>query len=280
MKKLLAVVALVTLASVNLSCGLDDAYWCEGCGPWDDYGMAGGEGAYMSMGMDDSGSMGLVATTGTWETDPVKVAEKVVANHTASFTPTGCFTAVLDGAGTVDLKFNNCKGKHTIRTINGSAKIKFTAGENGPKFALTGELKINATAHKFNSTGVLKNDTGTIALTYGGSVKGEQNLEHVRVGMIEQKFEKATGCREINANWSATPVAASTHAWTTVVTGIQKCNDMCPTAGTVTRTEGVAGGKTTTVATLSFDGTDKAKWVVGSQTGYFFMECTPVTAVK
>ncbi|WP_223636117.1 hypothetical protein [Corallococcus sp. EGB] len=163
-------------------------------------------------------------------TDPNAAAAQLAANANAAFTPAGCATATASGA-TVNYTFNNCTAAISLTQISGNVQVALSNNQ--------GQLAATATSNNLSING----EPYTLSMQIVASPpQGDQR----KVTITSNSFSPAhldsrsnqgtvtwvagSGCITVDSQAQSTRGSLSS---TTTVSGYQRCDHQCPTAGSV-----------------------------------------------
>ncbi|NNB88740.1 hypothetical protein HJC10_22665 [Corallococcus exiguus] len=184
--------------------------------------------------------------------DPATAATQLAANASTAFTPSGCATATATGA-TVNYTFNNCQAAISLTQISGSVEVVLADNQG----------QLAATANSTNLT--INGEPYNLSLQIAGSPpQGDQRKVTVTSNSFSpNRFDSRTststvtwvagsGCITVDSTSQATKGGLSS---TTTVSGYQRCDHQCPTAGMV-QVETAEG-----TFTATYDGSNTVKVV-------------------
>lgn len=189
-----------------------------------------------------------------------------------------CVTATQTG-NAVDYVMNACTGKWGRLTVTGTVHVVYTANSDCSVDAVaTGKgIKVNKATVDLDATAHFTRDpAGVEKIVVATRSKGAgENVQLDHAGNYTVIRDLGTGvlCRSLEGNWSTNWSAARGMATTsTAATGIRKCGDACPAAGGKVVHNGLGGR----IVTVTFDGTNAAKWETNKgKSGTVDLECSP-----
>ncbi|MBZ4333401.1 MULTISPECIES: hypothetical protein [unclassified Corallococcus] len=182
--------------------------------------------------------------------DPNTAASQLAANASTAFTPAGCVTATATGA-TVNYAFNNCTAPVSLTQISGNVELVLSDNQ--------GQLAATATSNQLTINGEPYNlslqiagqppdgDTRKVTVT---SNSFSPNRFDSRTSQSTVTWTGGSGCITVDSTTQATKGGLNS---TSTVSGYQRCDHQCPTAGMV-QVDTTEGTFTTT-----FDGTNTAR---------------------
>src|SRR5262249_8177269 len=103
-----------------------------------------------------------------------------------------------------------------------------------------------------------------------GSGTGPLGNMITRTGNYTVGWDTAAGCLSLDGSWMTT-VGART--WTTAVTSFRRCQNQCPSSGTIDYHGGFCAH-----VTLTFNGSAVAQWTTTNASGTVNLLCNPVVA--
>lgn len=207
----------------------------------------------------------LAALSGSiaFEDDETAMAAAASTAAASVLTPSTCVQSVVAGA-TVTYTLQGCAGPYGLADITGVVNLAFTASLLGSAaVSLTAApLQVNGIELAVNVTGSMStNDAGQrsyeLLSTGGGTL--DRGAVVTRSGEFLLRIDG--DCVRLDGVW-ATTIGES--AWGTTITGLERCDDACPTSGVV-----VWGGSELDVGaepdgravTITFDGSDEVTWL-------------------
>ncbi|MFB1481445.1 hypothetical protein [Corallococcus sp. RDP092CA] len=174
--------------------------------------------------------------------DPDAAAAQLAANVDTAFTPAGCATATASGA-TVNYTFNDCTAVISLTQLTGNVQVTLSNNQ--------GQLAATASSNNLTING----EPYTLSLQISGAPpQGDQR----QVTIVSKSFSpdhldsrmtqgtvtwvEGSGCITVDSQTQSTRGSLSS---TSTVSGYQRCEHQCPSAGTV-RVETSEGAFTTT----------------------------------
>jgi len=183
------------------------------------------------------------------------LAAAAQARGAARFQPAGCATVAVDGL-TLTYVLTDCTGRFGLRHVTGTMTFTLSDAADGVHIAGTGTgLQVNRATLDLSVTAVLTEYGGKrklVVTTHGSGVGGRGNA-FTRDGSYVVERDPATQCIALDGSWQLTVGPLSR---TTTVTGIQRCDGMCPAAGGLIQHIGFRGR----TITLTLDGSAVAQW--------------------
>jgi hypothetical protein len=183
------------------------------------------------------------------------LAAAAKARGAARFQPAGCATVTVDGM-TVTYVLAGCTGRFGLAHVTGTLVFTLSDAADGIHIVGTGQgLQVNRATLDLNATAVLTDDAGKrkLVVTTHGSGTGGRGNSFTRDGSYTALRDPATQCIALDGQWQLQVGNASR---TTTVTGIERCDGMCPAAGGLIQHTGFRGR----TITLTLDGTAVAQW--------------------
>ncbi|MHA7630442.1 hypothetical protein [Corallococcus sp. M7] len=174
--------------------------------------------------------------------DPGTAATQLAANASTAFTPSGCATATATG-GTVNYTFNNCTAAVSLTQISGNVQVVLS--DNQGQLAATAnssDLTINGEPYNLAlqiAGAPPEGNTRKVTVT---SNSFSPNRFDSRTTQSTVTWEAGSGCITVDSTSQATRGGLSS---TATVSGYQRCDHQCPTAGMV-QVETTEGTFTTT----------------------------------
>jgi hypothetical protein len=203
------------------------------------------EAAMLVGGVEDDGSTPTAAD----------LATAAQARGAARFQPAGCATVTVDGL-TVTYVLAGCTGRFGLTHVTGTLAFTLSDAADGIHIAGASRgLQVNRAILDLDATAVFSDDGGRrkLVVTTHGSGTGARGNSFTRDGSYVVQRDPATQCIALDGQWQLTVSALSR---TTTVTGIQRCDGLCPTAGGVVQHTGFRGR----TITLTLDGGPTANW--------------------
>ncbi|MCY1036683.1 hypothetical protein OV207_34925 [Corallococcus sp. BB11-1] len=174
-------------------------------------------------------------------------AAQLAANASSTFTPAGCATATSSGA-TVNYALDNCTAPIGLDQLSGNVQLVLSDNQ--------GQLAIAATSTDLSINGAPYN----LSMQIVGSPPeaGQRKVTITSTSFSPERFDtrssestvtwaEGSGCFTLNGRSGST---RDNFSATTTISGYQRCDNQCPSAGTVTAvtTEGTFS--------TSFDGSN------------------------
>ena len=214
------------------------------------------EGALIAAGMEDDGPSGGGGTS-------IKAADSsaaAVARGAARFQPAGCATVSANG-NTLTYTLVNCTGRFGLVHVTGTVVAVLVDGTDGLDITVTGSgLKVNRATIDLSASAVLSDD-GTnrkLVVATNSSGVGPRGNSFTRVGTYTVERNPATACVSLDGQWQLD--VSNARSRSTTVTGLSRCDGMCPAAGGTIVHTGILGR----TVTVSFDGSDSASWTASN----------------
>ncbi|MFY0567220.1 hypothetical protein ACN28E_25755 [Archangium lansingense] len=161
----------------------------------------------------------------------LNAAATAIANRADTyFTPAGCAGAVATGS-TVNYNFNNCAGAFGLNSVSGAMRLELSESN--------GQLNLNATSTDLTAGGrpyilevnAVATRSGTQRVVTMTSRSRSPDVTDSRNEQITMTWEQGSGCVTMNGQGGSTRGDVTT---TATVTGFQRCQNQCPSAGKVT----------------------------------------------
>jgi len=247
---LLGCVPVLALASGALGCERMDADEATADEALDSAEMTQAEGALIASGTeDDSASADATFTA-------AGLTALAVARGAARFQPAGCATVSADGT-TLTYTLTECTGRFGLAHVTGTLVATLTDTSAGVDVSVTSTgLKVNRATLDLTATAVLTDVAGTrklVVATHGAGV-GPRGTSFTRDGSYTATHDPATACLSLDGQWALEGQGGRGRS--TTVTGLQRCDGMCPAAGGQIVHTGVRGR----TVTVTFDGSAQAEW--------------------
>jgi hypothetical protein len=242
--------ALPILTLAAPACGRLDADEAAAGEAADSTEVTQSEGALVATGADD------MATALT----AADLAGGAEARAAARFQPAGCATVSVSGT-TVTTTLADCTGRFGLLHVTGTVVSVFSDAADGVHVATTATgLAVNHATLNIDASAVITEAAGvrTLVVTTHGSGTGPRGHAFTRDGSYTIARNLTTSCIALDGQWQLGVAGLSR---TTTVSGLLRCDGMCPDAGGTIVHTGFSGR----TVTLSFDGTDVASW--SSSTG-------------
>lgn len=245
----------LALAVTTAACGRMNADEANADEAVDSAESTQAEGALIAQGMEDDGSDAPVGLTAA------NLTAAAVARGAARFQPAGCATVSAAGT-TLTYILNGCTGRFGLVHVTGALTAVLADGADGVDITVAGtDLKANRATLNVSATAVLSDDNGSrkLVVTTHGSGVGPRGNSFTREGSYTVVHNPATACLSLDGQWTLDASVGRTRS--TTVTGLQRCQAMCPMAGGQIVHTGLLGR----TVTISFDGDAEAAW--SSSTG-------------
>jgi len=214
------------------------------------------EGALIASGMEDDGP-GAGGGTSIKASDLTAAA---LARGPERFQPAGCATVSASGT-TLTYTLNNCTGRYGLVHVTGVVVAMLADGSDGLDIMVSSTgLKVNRATLDLSATAVLSDDGSKrkLVVTTNSSGVGPRGNAFTRVGSYTVERDPATACVSLDGQWQLDVTNARSRS--TTVSGLARCDGMCPAAGgTITHT-GILGR----TVTVTFDGSDVASWTTSN----------------
>jgi hypothetical protein len=240
----LTTLALATITLAAPACGmdLDESAASEAA---DSSEITANEGALVASGADDAATPLTAAD----------LAGGATARAAARFQPAGCATVTVSG-DTVTTVLDDCTGRFGLLHVTGTLVSVFSDAADGVHVVTTAQdLAVNRATLNVNASAVITEAAGvrTLVVTTDGSGTGPRGHSFTRNGTYTITRNLSTSCVSLDGSWQLSAAGLSRM---TTVSGLVRCDGMCPAdGGTIVHT----GFRGRTV-TLTFDGTDIASW--------------------
>jgi len=238
----LAIALALPLAGAG--CGLDADQEAAGEAA-DSTEMTESEAAVVAGGADDQ-SVALNAAA---------IAGGAEARAAARFQPAGCATITVSGT-TVTAVLHDCTGRLGLVHVTGTVVSVFSDVASGVEVVTTARgLAVNRAMIDVDAMATITEQAGVRTLTVAtqGSGTGPRGHAFSRAGSYTVTRDLATSCLALNGAWQ---LSASGLSRTTTVSGLARCEDMCPAAGGSIVHTGFRGR----TVTVTFDGSAVASW--------------------
>ena len=243
-----------------------------GCG-----GMAGGnsDASHATESTDMATSEAALAAASASSADGAsgsaeQVAEAAAAHAGEIYSPSDCVTAAQEG-DTVTYELDHCTGPFGHATATGTVVAVYRIPSDGDIGAelTSDDLQVNRATIDLDTDAVYTKSgdqkTLEVQTTSSGTTGDGRTL--VREGDYTTRWTTGEPCLTLSGNWSTT---VGRRSWDTAVDGFSKCEDECPTGGTVEWTR-KRDGKSLTV---EFDGSAEARWEAsGGRSGTTSLRC-------
>jgi len=247
---LLGCAAVLALAAGAPGCGRMDADEATADEALDSAEMTQAEDALIASGAeDDSVSTGATVNA-------AGLTALAVARGAARFQPAGCATVSADGT-TLTYTLNGCSGRFGLAHVTETLVVTLTDTSAGVGVSVTGTgLKVNRATLDLTATAALTDDGGihTLVVTTHGQGVGPRGNSFTRDGSYTATHDPATACLSLDGQWALEGQGGRGRS--TMVTGLQRCDGMCPAAGGEIIHTGVSGR----TVTVTFDGSAQAAW--------------------
>ena len=217
--------------------------------------MTQAEGALIASGTEDDSATADATFTAAGLT------ALAVAGGAARFHPAGCATVSAVGT-TLTYTLTNCTGRFGLVDVSGTLVAALTDGTDGVDIAVTGSaIKANRATLDLTASAVLTDVAGTrkLVVTTHSEGVGPRGNSFTRDGSYTTTHDPATACLTLDGQWALEGAAGVGRS--TKVTGLERCDGMCPAAGGEIDHTGVLGR----MVTVTFNGSAEAAW--SSSTG-------------
>lgn len=202
---------------------------------------------------------------GSISATPSEVSAAINARVSARFSPAGCATSSLSGAG-LSIDFDNCIGPRGLGKVDGTLTLSVTAATL-TSIAISAEatdLQLGQSTLSFDTTATyaLTNNGLTLTVDSTASGVGPFGHEYEHTGDFVTTWD--ANCTSVEGDWSTSRDgrARSIHV------DVQRCAGSCAT-GTVTRE--TRDGRT---ITITLDGSVAVWASTTGATGSFALRCT------
>lgn len=230
----------------------------------DTIGAEGREDAQQAAASTQAGTLEAALLATLTATIPLDVPETdmAIAARTAglaAFGPADCAQIVQTGAA-ITMTFTDCNGPYGISGVSGVANLTFAVealNSVAVVFTATG-LSLNGLTLTVNLSGeVAERDSARTWQLVSSSAANAGNGEVLaRAGSFT--MTRADDCVVIDGGWTT---SIGTRNWATALSGLSRCGDVCPDAGTVVVTGGDADVEgSASAVTVTFNGTNDASW--------------------
>jgi len=236
----------VALAFGMGACGRVDADEAAANEATDSMEVTQSEGALVTSAVQDDTTASLNAAD---------LAAAAAARGATRFHPAGCATVSISGT-TLTYVLTDCTGRFGLVRVTGTLVAVLSDGSEGLHIAVRGQgLKVNRATIDLDATAVLSDDAGKrkLVVTTDGSGVGPRGNSFTRTGSYTIERDLTTACVSLDGQW-ALQVGARTR--TTSVTGLERCDNMCPAAGGQIVHTGFLGR----TITVTLDGSAVAHW--------------------
>jgi len=214
------------------------------------------EGALIAAGMEDDSA----AAGGGSSIKAADLVAAALARGAARFQPAGC-ASVSASDTTLTYTLTECTGRFGLVHVTGTVTATLTDGSDGLDIAVTGPgLKVNRATMDLTASAVLSDDGGNrklVVTTHSHGV-GPRGNAFTRDGSYTVERNPATACVSLDGQWQLDVAGARDRS--TTVTGLARCDGMCPTAGGRIVHTGVLGH----TVTVTFDGSAVASWTAST----------------
>jgi hypothetical protein len=168
---------------------------------------------------------------------------------------------------------NNCTGRFGLVHVTGTVVAVLADGSDGLDITVTGMgLKVNRATLDLNASAVLSDD-GTkrkLVVSTNSSGVGPRGNTFTRVGTYTVERDPSTACVSLDGQWQLD--VSNARSRSTTVSGLSRCDGMCPAAGGVITHTGILGR----TVTITFDGSDAASWTTSNgHSGTVDLTCGP-----
>jgi len=244
-KTRLTYLACVLAGVAGAGCGRLDADEAAASEAADSTEITQNEAALVAAGADD-GSAPLTAAA---------LAGGAEARAAARFQPAGCATVSVAGT-TVTTTLQDCTGRFGLVHVTGTLVSVFTDAAGGVQVVTTAQgLAVNHAVIDIDATATITEQAGvrTLVVSTHGSGTGPRGHAFTRDGSYTVVRDLATSCISLEGQWQLSAAGLSR---TTSVSGLARCDGMCPAAGGTIVHTGFRGR----TVTLTFDGSAVADW--------------------
>jgi hypothetical protein len=242
-----------------------------GCDP-DDGGEVDSAAAELAVDASDSGAAesALLATSidgivlGALSATPSQVSAAINARISARFSPAGCATSSLSGAG-LAITFKNCTGPRGLGKVDGTLTLSVTAATTSSISisAKATDLQLGQSTLTFDTAATYAMANGALTLTVDSTSSGVgpfgNEIEHT--GDFTATWD--TNCTSVQGDWSTSRDGRQR----SIQVDVQRCAGSCAT-GTITRN--TRDGRT---ITITLDGSVAAWTSTSGATGTFALRC-------
>lgn len=252
---LLGCLPVLALAGGAAGCGRLDADEAAAGEAMDSAEMTQAEGALIAAGAEDD------TVTGGATFTAAGLTAAALAGGAARFQPTGCATVSAVGT-TLTYTLTGCSGRFGLAHVTGTLVAVLTDGSDGVDISVSGSgVQVNRATLDLAATAVLSDVGGTrkLVVTTHGEGVGPRGNSFTRDGSYTTTHDPATACLTLDGQWSLEGQGGVGRS--TVASGLQRCDGMCPAAGGQIVHTGVRGR----TVTVTFDGSAQAAW--SSSTG-------------
>lgn len=213
----------------------------------------------MHQGSLETALLAALAADVSIDAGESEMAEQAATRAREVFSPASCVEAVATGPA-VSLLFRDCEGPFGISGLDGGANLAFAGeGDSTAVILTSGSIDINGTSLGLNTTGLMSdNSEGERSWelqTSGAGISGRDPVS--RLGQFMGRLDG--DCLVLRGHWTATIGGA---VYPTSFTGFTRCDNPCPSAGTMVL--GEVGGSVDDdgrAMTLTFVGTETVAWV-------------------
>ncbi|RKH60251.1 hypothetical protein D7V93_13640 [Corallococcus llansteffanensis] len=162
--------------------------------------------------------------------DPNAAAAQLAANASSAFTPAGCASATSSGA-TVNYTFNNCTGLIALKQVSGN--VALVLSDNQGQLAISAnstDLSINGEPYNLSMQIAGAPPTGDQRKMTITSTSFSPNRLDSRSSESTVTWVTGSGCFTVDSQGTSTRDGRSA---TSTVSGYQRCDNQCPSAGSV-----------------------------------------------
>ncbi|MDX9721560.1 MAG: hypothetical protein RBU37_12495 [Myxococcota bacterium] len=190
------------------------------------------------------------------------MAEACNTNAKAVFTPATCINAIVVDKS-VNFTFEQCDGPYGIFGLDGAASLAFedsAAPEtNGVGASLTATtLSANSASLVLNITGVMRDQNGTRAWEFTSTGAGSSGGADLVTRSGSYGGKVAENCLQLDGAWVST---VNEDATLSTFSAFKRCEQACPSGGTVALASAEGTEVQERVLTLTFSGTNRVAWV-------------------
>lgn len=244
-----------------------------GCNSDDDGDEEDSAAAELAVDASDSGTAesSLLAASidgivlGSISATPNEVSAAINARVSARFSPAGCATSSLSGAG-LAINFDNCIGPRGMGKVDGTLTLSVTAATL-TSISITAkatDLQLGQSTLSFDTTATYALANGALTLTVDSTSSGVGPFGHE----IEHTGDFTTtwdaNCTSVEGDWTTSRDGRER----SIHVDVQRCAGSCAT-GTITRT--TRDGRT---ITITLDGSVAVWASTTGATGSFALRCT------
>jgi hypothetical protein len=157
-------------------------------------------------------------------------ATAIASRADTYFTPAGCAGATASGS-TVNYNFNNCTAGFGVTSVSGQVRLELA--ENNGQLVLTAtSTNLTIGGHPFildlTATATRSGNERTVTILSHSRAPEQTDTREAQITM---NWVQGSGCVTLNGQSTSRRDDQST---TSTVSGLQRCTNQCPSAGTVT----------------------------------------------